>query len=227
MPPDIIPAFVTISTALPPPIQQISAVVVTALATTQFLHAAVETLRPPAVPLVACDPYFSIWSPGDELNKVSTTHWTGKPHPITSLVRIDGKTFRVMGEASQTTAPLQQTQLEVLPTRTIYSFEGAGVKLTLTFLTPALPDDLELLSRPVTYLTYDFQSTDGKSHDVSIQFDANGEITVNEPRQRVVAETVKLSKLTTLSRFLPRRATTSALIGVISTSRRTLRSRPD
>src|SRR5688572_22553145 len=37
-------------------------------------------LIPPATPLVACDPYFSIWSQGDTLNGVETTHWTGKQH---------------------------------------------------------------------------------------------------------------------------------------------------
>src|SRR5262245_17777330 len=84
---------------------------------------------PPATPLVAVDPYFSIWSPADKLTDADTVHWTGKPHRLTSLVRIDGKTFRVMG-ASPTNAPaLEQKSLTVLPTRTIYTFAGANVEL--------------------------------------------------------------------------------------------------
>ncbi|MDB6109399.1 MAG: Glutaminase, partial [Pedosphaera sp.] len=101
---------------------------------------AAPSLRPPAVPLVACDPYFSIWSPADKLADADTVHWTGKSHRLTSLIRIDGKAFRLMGKEPASAPALPQTNLEVLPTRTICAFEGEGVRLTLTFLTPALPE---------------------------------------------------------------------------------------
>jgi len=137
------------------------------------------------VPLVTHDPYFSIWSPEDKLTDADTVHWTGKPHRLTSLVRIDGKPFRVMGKEPADVPALPQTSLEVLPTRTIYTFEGEGIRLSLTFMTPALPDDLDLLSRPVTYVTWAMNATDGKQRDVALCFDASAELTVNEPKQEV------------------------------------------
>src|SRR5689334_21323401 len=74
--------------------------------------------RPPAVPLVTHDPYFSIWSTADRLTADITKHWTGKPNSLAALARIDGKIFRVMGRDPQRVPPLEQTRLEVLPTRT-------------------------------------------------------------------------------------------------------------
>lgn len=147
---------------------------------------ATPPLRPPAVPLVAHDPYFSIWSPGDKLTDADTVHWTGKPHRLTSLVRIDDKVFRLMGKEPANVPALPQTNLEVLPTRTIYTFEGEGVRLTLTFMTPALPDDLEVLSRPVTYITFDFSRvSDAPLRYVGVYFDVSGELCVNTPEQQV------------------------------------------
>ena len=144
-----------------------------------------SALRPPAVPLVACDPYFSIWSPGDRLTDVDTTHWTGKPHRLTSLIRIDGKGFRLMGQQPAKIPPLAQTGVEVLPTRTIYTFAGEGVGLRITFLTPALPNDVDLLSRPVTYITWEAVALDAKEHKVEVYFEAMPEITVNNRNQEV------------------------------------------
>ncbi len=97
------------------------------------------TLRPPAVPLVACDPYFSIWSCADQLTDDATRHWTGHKQSLTGLVRIDGKTYRIMGDTPDDVSTLKQMALRVLPTRTIYDFKGAGTHVTLTFMTPALP----------------------------------------------------------------------------------------
>ncbi len=155
-------------------------------------------LRPPAIPLVACDPYFSIWSPADSLTGADTVHWTGKPHRISSIVQIDGKPFRVMGAQPEDIPALPQENVTVLPTRTIYTFEGSGVRLTLTCLTPALPDDLDLLSRPVTYLTWDVVSIDGSVHDVKLAFTASGELAVNTPDQQVNAELEQFGDLTAI-----------------------------
>ena len=143
-------------------------------------------LRPPAVPLVACDPYFSVWSCADRLTDDTTRHWTGKPNGMASLVRIDGRAYRLMGPDPKDVPALPQTGLKVLPTRTIYEFTGAGIHLTLTFLTAALPEDLEVLSRPLTYLTWDCRSADRKEHSVSVYFDNTAEWVVNEGSQTVV-----------------------------------------
>ena len=176
-----------------PALFRLAATVAVACLTSQLATAAVDSsnaaLRPPAVPLVACDPYFSIWSQGDNLTDVDTTHWTGKPHRLTSQVQIDGKPFRVMGKEPADVPALPQKNCDVLPTRTIYVFEGQGIRLHLTFTTPALPDDLDVMSRPVTYLAWEFQALDGADHTVSVKFDANSEIAVNDHNQKTITST--------------------------------------
>jgi hypothetical protein len=155
-------------------------------------------LIPPATPLVACDPYFSIWSPADKLTDATTSHWTGKPHPLSCLARIDGTPYRVMGPSPSTAPALTQKSLQVLPTRTIYTFEDAGIALTLTFMTATLPSDLNILSRPVTYVIYEFKSTDAKQHEVSVNFDASALLAVNTPDQSVNYNEENISGLVTL-----------------------------
>ena len=146
---------------------------------------AAESLRPPSVPLVTHDPYFCIWSPANKLSDADTVHWTGKPNRLCGMVRIDGKTYRLIGKEPAAVPALPQTGVEVLPTRTICTFDGAGIQLTLTFMTPALPDNLDVLSRPVTYLRFTARATDGATHEVAFYQDVAAEIAVNEPKQQV------------------------------------------
>lgn len=148
--------------------------------------------RPPAYPLVACDPYFSIWSQGETIVEAGTTHWTGKPNRLVSLARVDGKTYRLLGGKQLGMEAFAQKSQQVLPTRSLFELEGAGVAIELTFTTPALPYDIDTLSRPITYVSYRVRSIDDAEHQVELLLAASGEIAVNTPDQLVAAETVAI-----------------------------------
>src|SRR5260370_20440488 len=141
--------------------------------------------RAPATPLITHDPYFSIWSNTDELTASNTRHWNGSPQPIPGLGRIDGKPYRFMGHDPLEVPAMQQTSRAVTPTHTRYAFQAAGVTLQLVFFTPTILSDLDILSRPVTYITWTAQSTDGGSHDVSVLLDVDPIVAVNEQSQPV------------------------------------------
>ena len=173
---------------------------IVALGGCMSLAAAAQTksLRPPAVPLVAHDPYFGTWSMADRLTDDWPKHWTGVNMGMGGMARIDGKTYRFMGVAPNVPA-MEQKSLEVTPTRSIYKFEADGVGITLTFMSPLLPHDLDVLTRPVTYLTWDVHSLDGKTHDVRLYLETSGEWAVNTPDQQVRWSRYRLSGMRALS----------------------------
>lgn len=291
------------------------------------------SLRPTAIPLITIDPYFSCWSFAEKLNEKATQHWTGANHPMNSLIRVDGKTYRFMGTdgylpieagnrsgryaatdptvdwmelnyndsewelsqgpvgytgkigennksgnqsriwyrkifnvvepdnlAVQIKVPhemrghiyinghlhnsysqlrhdeilpirtemllpgknliavylesrherqnavvdlkllrekaipkAEQVSVTVTATRSIYEFVCGGVNLRVSFTSPLLLDDLDLLSRPVSYVTYDVVSNDGKKHNVSIYFDVSPLWAVNAPDQVVTWDKMNLN----------------------------------
>ena len=112
-------------------------------------------------------------------------HWTGNVHAMCGLIRVDGKPLRFMGSAEEVAVQATQVSLDVRATQTIYRFKAAGVSLTVTFTSPLIADDLELVSRPASYITFGAASTDGKPHSVQLYFDATGEWAVNRPSQEV------------------------------------------
>ena len=127
----------------------------------------------------------SVWSFTDTLAGSDTRHWTGARQALTSLIRIDGKTYRLMGLSPSNTPALPQAGLEVLPTQTRYEFEGAGIHVSLIFTTPMLPWDIDLFSWPVTYLTWTLKSVDGKEHKASLYYDNSAELVVDTADEAV------------------------------------------
>ncbi len=162
--------------------------------------------RPPAVPLIVHDPYFSIWSMSDKLTGQNTRHWTGVDQPLAGLIRIDGTLLRYMGVhprqmfALQENIPaMQQVALTLTPLHTTYRFEQTGVRLEVQFFTPSFPKDLDVLSRPVTYLTWTVQSTDGKPHNVDLMLDVDPRIAINDESQPVTWGRTHTKNLTLLN----------------------------
>ncbi len=151
-------------------------------------------LRPPSVPLISVDPYFSVWSPADRLTDTPTVHWTGKPNTIVGTAEIDGTAYRFMGKLNRAdnTPALTQTARDCDTFATYYTFEGAGVILNLTFSTPLLMDDLALMSRPVSYLKIDAKSADGACHTVKVKIAVSEEICLNlRGDEDVTCETIE------------------------------------
>jgi hypothetical protein len=178
------------------------------LAVSHFCYAAAFCLgisngvaqeRAPATPLITHDPYFSVWSTTDKLADSDTAHWTGSPQPIDGIARIDGKSYRFMGHHPDSTPAMQQTSSSITPTHTRYEFRQNGITLEFSFFTPAIMSDLDLLSRPVTYLTWSARTADGATHKVSILLDVDPVIAVNDRSQRVISFRNQTEKLTVLS----------------------------
>ena len=76
-----------------------------------------------------------------------------------------------------------QTACDVLPTSTYYTFKCGGVYLDLVFTAPFLMDDVELMSTPINYISYQVRSNDGQEHDVQFYFGTTPELTVNNNSQ--------------------------------------------
>ena len=163
----------------------------------------------PAYPLITHDTYFSVWSFSDELNASVTRHWTGANQSLLGLVQVDGRTYRFAGmedgqgaeapapdptsavapgNLQSSISPAEQQWVNVNATQTQYQFACGGVDLSLTFTSPLLLNDLALLSRPVSYISFKLQSNDGKSHQVGLYFGVAGDLAVDKPSQEVVAQ---------------------------------------
>ncbi|WP_129713591.1 glutaminase family protein [Pedobacter sp. SYP-B3415] len=80
-----------------------------------------------------------------------------------------------------------QKSVTVTATKTNYTFRCGGVDLDLDFLSPLLLEDLYLVSRPVSYVSYKVRANDGKTHQVQVMISTSSDLAVNQPSQPVQA----------------------------------------
>ncbi len=85
----------------------------------------------------------------------------------------------------------EQKSVDVQPTQTRYTFTCGPVDLELTFTAPLLPDNLNLISRPVNYISYKVNANDSKSHDVEMYFEAAPNWAINKPYQATQSEVIE------------------------------------
>ncbi|WP_316800976.1 glutaminase family protein [Pedobacter frigidisoli] len=92
----------------------------------------------------------------------------------------------------------KQKSVEVTATQTIYNFTCGKVDLKLTFTSPLLMNDLGLLARPVSYITYQVKANDNKMHQVKAYLSASSNIAVYRPSQQVSATKYATANLSVL-----------------------------
>ena len=140
------------------------------------------------MPLVAHDPYFSIWSNAHHPAAAWPVHWTGTNQALTGMARVDGAVYRLLGFPNGAAPAAELRATRVTPTSTRFEFAAGGVALSLEFLTPVLPQDPALLTRPVSYIVWHAAAADGAGHEVQVYFDHSAELCVHEPAQEVAWE---------------------------------------
>lgn len=152
-------------------------------------------LRAPAYPLITVDPYFSVWSTSDKLYENDIKTWDSRTCFLIGKAEIDGECYVFMGSAKDMNMPpMNQVDVITESFSTKYIFEAAGVRLIADFFTPVLPTDLDMLSRPASYLKITAQSADSAAHKVKVSVLASEDFCIERKLQNcVLTEKVSLS----------------------------------
>ena len=81
----------------------------------------------------------------------------------------------------------EQLSCDVLATNTYYTFRCGPVDLDVVFTAPMIIDDLDLLSTPINYISYQVRANDGQQHNVQFYFATTPELALNSDTQRTIS----------------------------------------
>lgn len=111
-------------------------------------------------------------------------------HNTTGGSYIDFGLYKNILENKADIKQARQNSVDVMATGSYYNFTCGPVNLDLVFTAPMLIDDLDLISTPINYISYQVKSTDGKKHDVQFYLATSAQLTVNEMNQPTISEIV-------------------------------------
>jgi len=137
-------------------------------------------------------------------NSDKSTLKTGNNVIAIHLLNTAGGRFLDFGLANKEKDNAQKVQLakqksvDMNATQTIYNFTCGKVDLKLTFTSPLLLKDLGILARPVSYVTYQVNANDNKTHQVKAFLSASSNIAVYRPSQTVTATKYATTQLSVL-----------------------------
>jgi hypothetical protein len=92
----------------------------------------------------------------------------------------------------------QQTSVKFNATQTIYNFKCGAANVEVAFTSPLLLNDMKLLTRPVSYISYKVSSNDGKNHQASLYYGASGDIALNTGFEPITTKKYSTSSLSVL-----------------------------
>ena len=108
-------------------------------------------------------------------------------HNTTGGAYLDFGIYREKKQTASFTTEAIQKNVSVLPTQTYYTFSCGPVELDVVFTAPQLMDDLDLMSTPINYISYQVRPMDQKQHDVQFYLEATPELALNEQTQPTIA----------------------------------------
>ncbi len=138
------------------------------------------------------DKVLPLLKPGKNVLAVHCTNTGGMAYLKTDIVSKE-KTA-----VDNTVQLAEQKDVKIAATQTVYSFACGGINLDVKFISPLLMQDLDIMARPISYVTYIVNANDGKLHKVRVYLGASSNIAVNEDWQKVAASVSNSSSMNVL-----------------------------
>lgn len=158
-------------------------------------------MRPPALPIINIDPYFSVWAQESPLNHL--VHWTNSLNTMVGLVYVDGEEYRFLGNSyyhRDKKIPVMEIEtIDCDAFSTVIISKNDKIRLTVKFTSPTLITDLYYASRPVAYCKVSYESVDGAEHNVKVKFSCTEEFVLNkEGEGRAYSRNVAIDGMTVI-----------------------------